>query len=157
MAVRDLVDRVEWVIPLVLELVTARVAAPEPATDPVVALELATDPVVALELGIVPVVALGLGIVPVVALELATDPVVALELGIVPVVAELVRARAVKLATAQPHGHLGVLAKTKSVTTAHHPDQVPLLEVGEDLAVAGAETTLALAAAEAVKVWAAAE
>ena len=127
MAVRDLVDRVEWVIPLVLELVTARVAAPEPATDPVVAL------------------------------ELATDPVVALELGIVPVVAELVRARAVKLATAQPHGHLGVLAKTKSVTTAHHPDQVPLLEVGEDLAVAGAETTLALAAAEAVKVWAAAE
>jgi hypothetical protein len=52
---------------------------------------------------------------------------------------------------------LAVALKTKSVIAAHHPDQVPLLEVEEDLAAAAAETTREPAAAEAVIAWEAAD
>src|SRR3954454_17047000 len=74
---------------------------------------------------------------------------VAVALGIVPVPAEL--------ATDQPHGHLAVLARTKSVTAARRLDLVPLLEAEEDWAAAVAETTHEPVAAEAVIAWAAAE
>ena len=49
------------------------------------------------------------------------------------------------------------LVKTKSVTTAHRPDLVPLLAAEEDLAAAAAETTPEPVAAEAAIAWAAAE
>jgi hypothetical protein len=74
-----------------------------------------------------------------------------------PVAEELVLAPAAELATDQPHGHLAVLAETKSVTTAHRPDLVPLLAGEEDLAAAAAETTREPVAAVAVIAWAAAE
>jgi hypothetical protein len=67
--------------------------------------------------------------------ELETVPVVALEL-------ELVQ--------------LAVALRTKSVTAAHRPGQVPVL-TAEDLAVAVAETTRKPAAAEAVIAWEVAE
>ena len=105
-----------------------------------VALELETDPAAALELETDPAAAL----------ELETDPAAALELGIVPVAAELVRARAVKLATAQPHGHLAALAKTRSVTAPRRRDLAHLMV--EDLAAAVA-TTREPAAIEAATVW----
>jgi hypothetical protein len=92
-----------------------------------------------------------------VALELEIVPVVVLERELVPVAEELVLVPAAELATDQPHGHLAVLARTKSVTTAHRPDLVPLLEAEEDLAAAVAETTREPVAAEAVIAWAAAE
>jgi hypothetical protein len=95
--------------------------------------------------------------VPVAELELAIDPAEALALGIVPVAEELVLAPAAELATDQPHGHLAVLARTKSVTTPHRPDLVPLLAGEEDLAAVVAETTREPAAAEAATAWAAAE
>jgi hypothetical protein len=81
--------------------------------------------------------------------QLIVQVAVALALGIVPVPAEL--------ATDQPHGHLAVLARTKSVTAARRLDLVPLLEAEEDLAAAVAETTHEPVAAEAVIAWAAAE
>jgi len=104
---------------------------PELERDPVVGLELEHDPVVGLE--------------QVVALELEHDPVVALEqvhgqvVGLVPLIAQL-----------------AVALRTKSVTAAHRPDLVPLLEAEEDLA-AVAETTREPAAAEAVIAWEVAE
>ena len=52
---------------------------------------------------------------------------------------------------------LAVALRTKSVIAAHHPDQVPLLAVEEDLAAAGAETTREPAAAEAAIAWAVAD
>ncbi len=82
---------------------------------------------------------------PVVGLELEHDPVVALEqvhgqvVGLVPLIAQL-----------------AVALRTKSVTAAHRPDLVPLLEAEEDLA-AVAETTREPAAAEAVIAWEVAE
>jgi len=51
---------------------------------------------------------------------------------------------------------LAVALRTKSVTAAHRPDLVPLLEAEEDLA-AVAETTREPAAAEAVIAWEVAE
>ena len=52
---------------------------------------------------------------------------------------------------------LAVPPRTKSVTAPHRPDLVPLLEAGEDLAAAVAETTHEPAAAEAVIAWEVAE
>ena len=52
---------------------------------------------------------------------------------------------------------LAVALRTKSVIAAHHPDQVPLLAVEEDLAAAAAETTREPAAAEAAIAWAVAD
>jgi hypothetical protein len=52
---------------------------------------------------------------------------------------------------------LAVALRTKSVIAAHHPDQVPLLAVEEDLAAAVAETTREPAAAEVVIAWEAAD
>jgi hypothetical protein len=52
---------------------------------------------------------------------------------------------------------LAVPLRTKSVTTAHRPDLVPLLAGEEDLAAVVAETTREPVAAEAVIAWAAAE
>ena len=52
---------------------------------------------------------------------------------------------------------LAVALRTKSVIAAHHPDQVPLLAVEEDLAAAVAETTREPAAAEAAIAWAVAD
>ena len=52
---------------------------------------------------------------------------------------------------------LAVALRTKSVIAAHHPDQVPLLAVEEDLAAAAAETTREPAAAEVVIAWEAAD
>jgi hypothetical protein len=99
------------------------------------------------------------------ALDLGHDPVAELELGIAPggeleretdpVAEELVLAPAAELAIDQPHGHLAVLAETKLVTGPHHRGLAHLTV--EDLAVAAAETSLELAAAEAVAAWAAAE
>jgi hypothetical protein len=80
-----------------------------------------------------------------VALGLETVPVAALE-------RELVQAEAV-LVRGHPRAQLEAALRTKSVTAAHHPDQVPLLEVEEDLAAAVAETTREPAAAEAVIAW----
>ena len=54
------------------------------------------------------------------------------------------------------HVQQAIPLRTKSVTAAHRPDLVPLLEAEEDLA-AVAETTREPAAAEAVTAWAAAE
>jgi len=48
---------------------------------------------------------------------------------------------------------LAVALRTKSVIVAHRPDLVPLLEAGEDLAAAVAETTRVPAAAEAAVAW----
>jgi hypothetical protein len=75
------------------------------------------------------------------------------ELEIVQVEAVLVRARAVKLVTAQPQGHhLEVLAKTKSVTALRPRGLHPLLTAEEDLAAAAA-TMREPAVAEAVTAW----
>jgi hypothetical protein len=81
---------------------------------------------------------------PVAALEPELVQVVAPELELVQVVAELVLVQ------------VAVALRTKSVTTAHRPDLVPHL-VGEDLAVAVAETTREPVAAEVVIAWEAAE
>jgi len=78
---------------------------------------------------------LGLPIGPAVVPELETAQVVAPELELVQV---------------------AVALRTRSVTAAHRPDLVPLLEAEEDL-VAAAETTREPAAAEAAIAWAAAE
>jgi hypothetical protein len=56
----------------------------------------------------------------------------------------------------QPHGHLAVPEKTKSVTALHRHDLAAVL-MAEDLPVAEAETMHGQAAAEAVTAWAAAE
>ena len=108
---------------------------PELERDPVVGLELEHDPVVALEQVLEQVVALELEHDPVVALEQVHGQVV----GLVPLIAQL-----------------AVALRTKSVTAAHRPDLVPLLEAEEDLA-AVAETTREPAAAEAVIAWEVAE
>ena len=78
---------------------------------------------------------LGLPIGPAVVPELETAQVVAPELELVQV---------------------AVALRTRSVTAAHRPDLVPLLEAEEDL-VAVAETTREPVAAEAAIAWAAAE
>ena len=52
---------------------------------------------------------------------------------------------------------LAVAPRTKSVTAAHRRGPVPLLEAGEDLAEAVAETTREPVAAEAAIAWGAAE
>ena len=73
----------------------------------------------------------------------------------VPVALELVRAAAA-LVRGHPRARLAVALRTKSVIAAHRPDQVPLLEAEEDLAVAVVETTREPAVAEAVIAWEAA-
>jgi hypothetical protein len=58
------------------------------------------------------------------------------------------------LVRGHPRAQLAVVAlRTKSVTAAHRPDLVPLLEAAEDLAVAVAETTREPVAAEAAIAW----
>jgi hypothetical protein len=69
---------------------------------------------------------------------------------------ELVQVEAVLL-RGHPPAQLAVALRTKSVTAAHRPDLVPLLEAAEDLAAAVAETTREPAAAEAVIAWEVAE
>ena len=98
--------------------------------------------------------------------ELAHDPAAERELGPgvagleLQVVAEPELELAPVVAVAVP-GHqrarLAVAPRTKSVTAAHRPDLVPLLEAEEDLAAVVAETTREPVAAEAVIAWAAAE
>jgi len=56
-----------------------------------------------------------------------------------------------------PRVQLAVAPKTKSVTAAHRPDLVPLLEAAEDLVAAVAETTREPAATEVVIAWEVAE
>jgi hypothetical protein len=73
---------------------------------------------------------------------------VALVLALVEAELELVQVGAA-LARGHPRARLAVALRTKSVIAAHRPDLVPLLEAGEDLAVA-AETTREPAVAEAV-------
>jgi hypothetical protein len=135
--------------------------AAEQELDPAVA-ELERDPAVAepelvqvaaRELELVQVVALELELVQVAA-EQELDPAVA-ELERDPAVAEpeLVQVVALELELVQ----VAVALRTKSVTTAHRLDLVPLLEAGEDLAVAVAETTREPVAAEAVIAWEVAE
>jgi hypothetical protein len=128
----------------VRELALAQVAVPELELGQVAA-ELEHGQVAA-ELELVRVAAVpGLELDPVVALELVISPAVVPELETVPVVAlelELVQ--------------LAVALRTKSVTAAHRPGQVPVL-TAEDLAVAVAETTRKPAAAEAVIAWEVAE
>jgi hypothetical protein len=69
---------------------------------------------------------------------------------------ELVPAEAGPVQDHRP-AQLAVALRTKSVIAAHHPDQVPLLAVAEDLAAAVAETTREPAAAEVVIAWEAAD
>ena len=98
-------------------------------------------------------------VVPVV-LENPAVPVVL----VVPVVLEnpavpaelIVQVEAVPVQNHRP-ALLAVPPRTKSVTAPHRPDLVPLLEAGEDLAAAVAETTREPAAAEAVQAWAVAD
>jgi hypothetical protein len=102
------------------------------------------------------VAALELVIGPAVVPELERAPVAALEQVLVLVAArELEQVLAQVVEPEQPIAQLVVALRTKSVTTAHRPDLVPLL-AGEDLVVA-AETTREPVAAEAAKAWAAAE
>jgi hypothetical protein len=102
-----------------------------------------------------------LGLVQVgVALELS--PVApGLELSPVAAGLALVRAEAVpglvRVAEELALALRAVALRTKSVIAAHRPDPVPLLEAGEDLAAAVAETTHGRAAAEAVIAWEAAD
>jgi hypothetical protein len=74
----------------------------------------------------------------------------------VPVALELVPAEAGPVQDHRP-AQLAVALRTKSGIAAHHPDLVPLLEAGEDLAAAVAETTREPAAAEVVIAWEAAD
>ena len=117
-----------------------------------------------------------LAIVPVVALEPEIDPVaaepehvpvqvvpespavpVALELETVLVAVEReLDQLAVVLVRDHLRARLALPVKTKSVTTAHRLDLVPLLAEAEDLVVA-AQTTREPVAAEAAIAWAAAE
>jgi hypothetical protein len=69
---------------------------------------------------------------------------------------ELVPAEAGPVQDQRP-AQLAVALRTKSGIAAHHPDQVPLLAVAEDLAAAVAETTREPAAAEVVIAWEAAD
>ena len=92
-----------------------------------------------------------------VAVELVVVPVeVALELVQAAGELELGQAAAVPV-LGHPRARLVLPLGTKSVTTAHRPDLVPLLEAEEDLAAVVAETTREPVAAEAVIAWAAAE
>jgi hypothetical protein len=148
---------VEPVIALAAEL--ERVPVRAEVVLQAVARALAIVPVAAeLELGIVPVAAVpALGIVPVAAApELEIVPVAA-ELGLARAVAELERGpEAGEPVPNQPHAHLAVPLRIKSVTGPRRHDQVLLLTV-EDLAVEVVETTHGQAAAEAGIAWAAAE
>jgi hypothetical protein len=81
---------------------------------------------------------------------------VVLENPAVPVALELVQVEAGPVQGHRP-AQLAVALRTKSVIAAHHPDQVPLLAVEEDLAAAVAETTREPAAAEVVIAWEAAD
>ena len=96
-------------------------------------------------------------VVPV-ALELQTVPVVVRVQVIVRVAGELQHDQvAVVVVRDHLRVRLAVPLKTKSVTTPHRPDLVPLLAEEEDLAAAVAETTREPVAAEAAIAWAAAE
>jgi hypothetical protein len=75
--------------------------------------------------------------------ELERDPV-----AVVPVHDRVVELEPVRVAVA---------LRRKSVTAAHRPDLVPLLEAEEDLAAVVAETMHEPVAAEAAAAWAAAE
>ena len=107
------------------------------------------------------VIAQGAGLV------LAIVPVAELVLEIVPAAGGLERGQEVGELQRAPvaavpalgHRHVqpAIPLRTKSVTTAHRPDLVPLLEAEEDLAAVVAETTREPVAAEAVIAWAAAE
>jgi len=144
LAVKVLAVRVLLIVPVAelvtdpaLERETARVVAREPEIGPVPALELVTDPVAELVLEIVPAAG---------GLERGQE------------VGELQRAP-VAAVPALGHRHVqpAIPLRTKSVTTAHRPDLVPLLEAEEDLAAVVAETTREPVAAEAVIAWAAVE
>ena len=154
LAVKVLAVRVLPIVP-VAELVTdpaqeretARVVAQERETARVVARELVTDPAAVQAPAIVPVAELVLEIVPAAGgLERGQE------------VGELQRAP-VAAVPVLGHRHVqpAIPLRTKSVTTAHRPDLVPLLEAEEDLAAVVAETTREPVAAEAVIAWAAAE
>ena len=146
-------------------------AAAEPQIGPVV-VELRLAPVAvepqigraAAELELAPAV-VELQIDPV-AVELVPNQA-AVELERVPAAAEPQIVRAVEELQHAPvvavpvpghrRGRLAAALRTKSVTAAHPRDLVPLLEAGEDLAAAVAETMPEPAAAEAATAWAAAE
>jgi hypothetical protein len=130
-------------------------------------LVLAIVPLAELVLAIVPVAELVLETARVVALEPEIDPVaaepespavpVALELETVLVAVERELDQvAVVLVRDHLRARLALPVKTKSVTTAHRLDLVPLLAEAEDLVVA-AQTTREPVAAEAAIAWAAAE
>ena len=88
-----------------------------------------------------------------VALAVPENPVAPVVLENPAVPAELiVQVEAVPVQNHRP-ALLAVPPRTKSVTAPHRPDLVPLLEAGEDLAAAVAETTREPAAAEAVIAW----
>jgi len=98
-----------------------------------------------------------------VALGVPEDPAVQVALGVsespavrVALERELVPVEVVLVPDHRPD-QLAVALRTKSVIAAHHPDQVPLLAVEEDLVAAVAETTREPVAAEAVTAWEAAD
>jgi len=149
---------------VVAELETAPVAAPAPVIDLAVVRVLGIDPAAEQALGIDPAVVPELELVQVAVRELGHDraaaeqervPVAALQRELVQAEAlqrELVQAEAL-LVPGHPRAQLAAALRTKSVIAAHRPDLVPLLEAGEDLAPAVAETTREPAAAEAVIAW----
>jgi len=69
---------------------------------------------------------------------------------------ELVQVEAVP-AREHPRARPAVALRTRSVTAAHRPGLVRLLEAAEDLVAAVAETTRERAAAEVVIAWEVAE
>jgi hypothetical protein len=135
-----------------LELVQ-EVAVLEPAAARARVIVRGAEPVLALVQGVVPEQAIVLAE----ALVLIIDPAEVRELETGPVGAEL-ELRTVLVAEPvpnQPHGHLAVPAKTKSVTALHRHDLAAVLMAG-DLAVAEAETMCERAATEVGTAWEAA-
>jgi hypothetical protein len=139
--------------PVLAELELVReVAELEPAAESL-AIVLAAARALVIVRGVVPELAIDLAE----ALVLIIDPAEVRELETGPVGAEL-ELRTVLVAQPvpnQPHGHLAVPAKTKSVTALHRHDLAAVLMAG-DLAVAEAETMRERAATEVGTAWEAA-
>ena len=128
------------------ELAIAPVAAREPELAQVAAPEPELVQVAAEREPVPVVVVLALGPVVAEAVPVPSQPLAQ--------VVEQVLAQAVALELVLVQ--VAAALRTKSVTAAHRPDLVPLLEAEEDLA-AVAETTREPAAAEAVIAWEVAE
>ncbi len=162
-----------------IDLAATLANSQEAAIVPAVGLELAVELRAIDQAAVQRIIARGAGLVLAIVLAaelvLAIDRVVVRAQVIVRVAGKLEHAPAAELALVQAvavlepdqvavvlvrdhlRDRLAVPLRTKSVTTAHRPDLVPLLAGEEDLAAVVAETTREPVAAEAVIAWAAAE